>query len=121
VKSMSEGFKTIRKLLEEDLEFEKSAVKTYSEFAERIEDVRISRLFQSLAEDEAGHVAGITAKLNKLKTGEAEVSFYCPRCEWTLNFGKNPNVDDEVRCPMCGMLFRLVERDGDYDVEEIEK
>jgi len=42
---MNEGFRTIRKLLAEDLEFERTAVKTYHGFAERIEDSKIKELF----------------------------------------------------------------------------
>jgi len=118
---MSQGFKTIRMLLEEDLEFERNAVKTYYGFAERIEDLKIKEMFQSLAEDEAGHAAGLTETLNKLKAGKSEVKFYCPRCGWALSFGKDPRIEDEVKCPMCGNVFRLIEKNGNYALEEIKR
>lgn len=118
---MRERFKTIRRLLEKDLEFERNAVKTYNGFSERIGDERFKEIFQSLAEDEAGHTAGLTEKLNDLKMGEVEVKFYCPRCGWTLNFGKNPNFGHEVKCPMCGNIFRLTWKNGDPNIEEIKE
>lgn len=116
---MSNGFKTIGVFLEEDLEFERNAVKTYYGFAERVEDLKIKEMFQSLAEDEAGHVAGLTEMLNKLKSGKSEVKFYCPRCGWVLSFGESPHFEDEVKCPMCGNIFRSIEKDGEYNIEEI--
>ena len=116
---MSNGFKTIGVFLEEDIEFERNAVKTYCEFAERIEDLKIKEMFQSLAEDEAGHVAGLTKMQKKLKSEKFEVKFYCPRCGWVLSFGESPNFEDEVKCPMCRNVFRLIEKDGDYDIKEI--
>lgn len=118
---MSKGFQSLKIFLGEDLEFERNAVKTYYRFAERIEDLRIKEMFQSLAEDEAGHAAGLTEMLNKLKAGKFEVKFYCPRCGWTLSFGKGPHVEDEVKCPMCGNVFRLLEKNGDYTIEEIKQ
>ena len=54
-RDLNAGFKTIEKLLAEDLEFERTAVKTYHGFAERIEDSKIKEMFQSLAGDENGH------------------------------------------------------------------
>jgi rubrerythrin len=118
---MSKGFKSIGIFLGEDLEFERNAVRTYYGFAERIEDLRIKEMFQSLAEDEVGHAAGLTEMLNKLKAGKFEVKFYCPRCGWALSFGKGPHVEDEVKCPMCGNVFRLLEKNGDYTIEEIKQ
>ncbi len=111
---MNAGFKTIEKLLAEDLEFERTAVKTYHGFAERIEDSKIKEMFQSLAEDENGHTNGLTETLNKLKTGKFEIKFYCPRCGWTLSFGKGFHAKDQVKCPMCENVFRLIEKNGDY-------
>jgi len=116
---MSKGFQSVILFLEEDLEFERIAVKTYHGFAERIEDLRIKEMFQSLAEDEAGHAAGLTEMLNRLKARKFEVKFYCPRCGWTLNFGKGSQIENEVKCPMCGNIFRLLERNEDYTIEEI--
>ena len=55
---MNKVFKTITILLAEDLEFERTAVKTYCGFSERIEDSKIKEMFQSLAEDENGHTNG---------------------------------------------------------------
>ncbi len=118
---MSKGFKSTRTFLGEDLEFEKNAVKTYYGLAERIEDLRTKEMFQSLAEDEAGHAAGLTEMLNKLKAGKLEVKFYCPRCGWVLNFGKSPHVEDEVKCSMCGNVFRLLEKNEDSVIEEIKQ
>ncbi|NIW14017.1 MAG: hypothetical protein GWN31_08810 [Candidatus Thorarchaeota archaeon] len=103
------------------MEFERNAVKTYHGFAERIEDLRTKEMFQSLAEDEAGHAAGLTEMLNKLKAGKFEVKFYCPRCGCALNFGKGPHLEDEVRCSMCGNVFRLLEKNGDYTIKEIKQ
>ncbi len=111
---MNKGFKTIRILLAEDLEFERTAVKTYYGFAERIEDSKIKEMFQSLAEDENGHTNGLTETLNKLKTGKLEIKFYCPRCGWALGFGKGFHAKNEVNCPMCKNVFRLIEKNGDY-------
>lgn len=118
---MSKGFKTLMLLLKEDLEFERNAVKTYSGFVERIEDVRIKEMFKSLANDETGHVAGLTEILNNLNIAESEVKFYCPRCGWSLSFGKGSSMKDEVKCPMCRTIFRLVEKNGDYILEAIKK
>ena len=118
---MSKGVKTIGTLLGEDAEFERNAVKTYYGFVERVEDLRIKEMFQILAEDEAGHVAGLTEMLNKLKAGKSEAKFYCPRCGWTLSFGKGLNVGDEIKCPMCDNAFRLIEKNGDYALEEIKQ
>jgi rubrerythrin len=111
---VNKGFMTVRKLLAEDIEFERTAVKTYRGFAKRIEDSEIKQMFQSLAEDENGHTNGLTETLNKLETGEFELEFYCPRCGWNLSFGKGFHANDEVKCPMCENIFRLVEKNGDY-------
>jgi rubrerythrin len=115
---VSKGFRTIEILLGEDLEFERNAVKTYYGFVERIGDLRTKEMFQSLAEDEVAHTAGLTETLNKLKMGKSEVKFYCPRCGWALKFGKSAHVEDEVKCTMCRSVFRLMEKNRDYALEE---
>lgn len=48
---MRERFKTIRRLLEKDLEFERNAVKTYNGFSERIGDER----FKDMEERRSQH------------------------------------------------------------------
>ncbi len=116
---MSKGFQSVRMFLGEDLKFERKAIQTYHGFAERIEDLRIREMFQSLAEDEAAHASGLTEMLNRLKARGFEVKFYCPRCGWTLNFGKASHLETEVKCPMCGNVFRLLERNEDYTIEEV--
>ena len=118
---MRQGFKTIVMLLKEDLKLERNAVETYSGFVERVEDVRMKKMFQSLADDEIGHAAGLTAMLNKLKAGKSEVKFYCPRCGRSLSFGKGSYLEDEVKCPICNNIFRLIEKNGDYLLAEIKK
>ena len=116
---MTKGFKTMIMLLKEDLELERNAVEIYFGFIERIEDVRIKKIFQILVNDEAGHTAGLNEVLNKLKIGKFDSKFYCPRCGWSLSFGKGSHIEDEVKCPKCSNVFRLVEKNGDYILEEI--
>ena len=118
---MIKGLNTLEILLKEDLEFEKNAVQTYCEFAERIDNTVIKTMFQNLAEDEAGHAAGLTEILNQITAGNLTINFYCPRCGWTLSVGIGNEVKDHLKCPMCNNVFQVIEKDGDYSLMEVKQ
>jgi len=113
------GYATMKKLLEEDLEIEKIGLKTYGEWAKRFRNREVKSLFSSLAVDENGHAQGITSILAQLEDSTLEAVFYCPRCGWVLNLGRNPNPGVQVVCPMCGVKSVLVEEGGDFRLRPV--
>ena len=100
---MHHGYLSIIKMIETDLEFEKDAVRIYTEFAT----------------SETGHVNGLRRILQFIKDGEHEVKFYCPVCGWEVSFGNKPEIGDRARCRMCGVIFELIEIGGDYDIRRL--
>ena len=116
---MDNGYLSIIRMIETDLEFEKDAVRIYNEFAERVQDSRLKEVFLEFAKAETGHVNGLQRLVQSLREGEHEVKFYCPVCGWEINFGKMPKVGDNARCRMCGVIFELIEMGGDYDMRRL--
>lgn len=113
------GYLSVIKMVETDLEFEKDAVKIYTEFTEKVHDPKIKEMFINFAKAETGHVNGLQKLMQRIRDGEHEVKFYCPVCGWTVNFEKKPKVRDHARCRMCGVIFELIEIGGDYDIRRV--
>lgn len=113
------GYLSIIKMIETDLEFEKDAVRIYNEFAEKVHDPQLKKMFIEFAKAETGHVNGLQKLMQFIQEGKHEVKFYCPVCGWEVNFGIAPKVKDQARCRMCGVIFELIEIGGDYDIRRL--
>lgn len=108
------GQKTNLAMLRADLAFEADATKLYHEFAGQAEDEQVKALFKELSRAERGHVNGLTHVIKAVEEGSHEVKFFCPVCGWAVDFGVSPSIGTESRCRMCGVLFVLDEKDGDF-------
>ena len=113
------GYKTVLKLLNEDLTAERAAVRTYREFAAVSFSAETREMFMEFARSEQGHANGLLKLITDIENGENEVVFYCPVCGWEVNFGKRPELGKEARCRMCGVIFVLAEVDGDYQLQKV--
>lgn len=116
---MHQGYLSVIKMIEADLEFEKDAVRIYNEFAEKVSDPQLREIFIEFAKAETGHVNGLQRLLQFIRDGEHEVKFYCLVCGWEVNYGKKPKIGDHARCRMCGVIFELIEIGGDYDIRRL--
>lgn len=116
---MHNGYLSIIKMIETDLEFEKDAVRIYNEFAEKVHDPKLKEMFIEFAKAETGHVNGLQRIIQSIRDGDHEVRFYCPVCGWEVSFGKKPRVGEHARCRMCGVIFELIEIGGDYDIRRL--
>ena len=113
------GFRTLEKLLKEDLEVENVGLKTYKEWSKRFGDRELKSFFLALSVDENGHARGLSNFLQQLQENTLEGVFYCPRCGWVLSLGTNPKPGVQVTCPMCGMTSELVEEEGDFQLKPV--
>ena len=96
---------------------------TYKELAK---PAGVSDVYMSISLSASRHVgltklSGQRGLYELTEMGEVEVKFYCPRCGWTLNSGKNPKLGHEVKCPTCGNIFKLTWKNVDPDIEEIKE
>lgn len=114
------GYKTMQRLLAEDLEVEKLGIKTYGEWSKRFRDRDLKSLFRALSVGENGHAQGLINFMKQLQDNTLEAKFYCPRCGWTLSLETNPNPGVRVTCPMCGVTSQLLEEDGDFRLKPVK-
>lgn len=111
------GQKTNLAMLRADLAFESEATKIYHGFAAETADDQLKALFIELSRAEKGHVNGLRFLIKAIEEGTHDVAFFCPVCGWAVSFGQNPSVGSESRCRMCGVLFALEEKDGDFALQ----
>ena len=111
------GFATALKTLRSDLDFERAAVKLYSDYAKRIDDPTLKEMLREFARAEAGHVRGLKAIIARIEAGDYPVVLFCPVCGWELDLGPEPEDGTVMVCPMCSVSFRLELQDGDYALE----
>ncbi len=111
------GQKTNLAMLRADFDFEAEATKLYADFAAATEDESLKALFTELSRAERGHVNGLRSLIKGIENGTHPIAFFCPVCGWEVVFGPASEALAESRCKMCGVLFALGEKDGDYTIE----
>ncbi|PJA27141.1 MAG: hypothetical protein CO189_07935 [candidate division Zixibacteria bacterium CG_4_9_14_3_um_filter_46_8] len=113
------GFQTILFFLYLNLEFERFANKSYAGFAREAEDPRSKEDFLRLVKSEGGHAKIFREMIEQIENGNFPVVIICPVCGWELDFGSSPKEGAMAQCEKCKVEFRLVEKQGDWDVERI--
>ena len=116
---MREGFKTILRFLEDDVECETEQERLYKKFAEEALNPTIKTMFNNLARAARGHSDAIDKIIRNITQDDHNVILYCTLCGWGVDFGKGPFVGNEERCPVCCQKFALVEADGDYGLKAL--
>ncbi len=116
---MRQGFATVLKMLNYNLDLERNALRRYRELAEMVKDNGLKDFFINLAKAESGHINAIANVIRTIIEKTFDVSFFCPVCGWRINFGKDPKVGDITRCRMCGVTFELTEKKEDFDFKRI--
>ena len=116
---MREGFKTILKFLEDDVEFETEQESLYNKFAKESPNSSVKTMFDNLARAARGHRDAINKIIKNIEHDDHNVVLYCTLCGWGVEFGKSPFVGNEERCPVCCQKFALVEADGDYGLKAL--
>ncbi len=111
------GQKTNLAMLRADMAFEEEATKLYGEFSKAATDEQAKELFAEFSRAERGHVNGLRALIKAIESGSHEYQFFCPVCGWPVEFGTSPTSGSESRCKMCGVLFAIKEKDGDFVLE----
>lgn len=111
------GQKTNLAMLRADFAFETEATKLYAEFASQTEDDELKKLFIEFSRAEKGHVNGLRMLIKAIEEGNHTVSGFCPVCGWSVDFGASPEPGKESRCKMCGVLWSLEDKDGDFVME----
>ena len=110
------GFSTMLAHLRLNLEFERTALKTYLQFARESEDAELQYTFKQLAQSEAGHINLFKTLIEQIEANEYPLLIYCPVCGWELDFGVNPPEGMIMRCEKCKQQVELHIEAGDYVV-----
>jgi rubrerythrin len=113
------GFATMLAHLRLNLEFERTALAAYSQFARSAEDPELKRTFQQLAHSEAGHLKLFQGLIEQIEANQYPVLIYCPVCGWELDFGINPAVGVTLRCEKCKQKVALSIKEGDFAVDVV--
>ena len=113
------GFRTALFYLYLNWEFEKFANATYAKFRKLSEDEQLKESFHELIKAEAGHSKIFREMIEKIEAGKFPVVIICPVCGWELDYGESPQEGTVVKCSKCKDDFKLVERDGDWQVERV--
>lgn len=108
------GFATMLTHLRLNLEFEKTALAAYGQFAREAEDPVLKQTFKDLARAEAGHIKLFQNLIEQMEANAFLVRVYCPVCGWEMDFGLNPADDTVQRCEKCKVQIQLTVQHGDY-------
>lgn len=116
---MREGFKTVLKFLEDNVEFEAEQERLYNKFAAETQNPSVKAIFNNLTRAVRGHRDAINKIIRNIEQDDHSVILYCTLCGWGVDFGKSPLVGNEERCPVCCQKFALVETDGDFGLKSL--
>ena len=109
-----EGFKSLWLHLKLNLDFEKLAVKIYSQSANEAETEEVRETFRDLLKSEAGHVRLFTQMIKDIEEGVFPKIFFCPLCGWEMDYGADAEAGAVQKCVKCGAKYELVIENGDY-------
>ncbi len=113
------GFRTTLFYLYMDLAFEKFANKSYAKFRKESNNEEVKSSFMKLIKSEAGHTKIFRELIEQIENGNFPVVKVCPVCGWELDFGTSPTESTVLKCEKCKVDFKLVEIEGDWQVEKV--
>lgn len=114
------GLRTLMGFLTLDLEFEKTAVKIYSESYSSVKDKKIKKFFQETIKAETGHINSLSRALKQMEKGEWSLSFYCPVCGDEIRFKSVSSPIKSEKCRSCYTEFKLKKENEDYFIGEVK-
>ncbi|HEY3377505.1 MAG TPA: ferritin-like domain-containing protein [Armatimonadota bacterium] len=117
--AVGRGFASMLAHLRLNLEFERTAVNAYGQFARETDDAELKRTFQQLARSEAGHINLFQSLIAQIEANQFPVLVYCPVCGWELDFGVNPADGTVVRCEKCKQRVAIQVNAGDFALEAV--
>ncbi|MFH1862240.1 MAG: ferritin-like domain-containing protein [bacterium] len=117
--SAPQGFRSLYTHLKLNLEFEREAVRIYSQAARETENPEVRELFRELVKSEAGHVRLFGELIRELDEGRYPRVFFCPLCGWELDYGDQAALGDIRKCEKCGVKYELTIENGDYQLSAV--
>lgn len=116
----SKGWARVLTHLRLNLEFEETARDTYARFARAADDPQLKEMFLEQSRSEMGHVKIFQSLIQDIENGKTAVVFYCPVCGWEVDFGTEPDENNQAVCPKCGVELRLNLVNGNWQIEMVD-
>ena len=116
---MKTGYRTTWELLEKAHGLEEGLAGKFEEMANQQANLSLKRILGDIALRCKKNEERIARLQNALSSEGYEVTLKCPICGWGIPFGDNPVIGDERKCELCGVWFRLGEKEGDYRLQNV--
>lgn len=116
---MKPGYRTTWELLEKAYDAEERLAGRIDEIAPQHADPALEKILNDIARRCRKNGDRIRQLQQDISADNYEVTLRCPICGWGIPFGSNPVIGDESKCELCGVWFRLTEREGDYHLRNV--
>lgn len=113
------GYRTTWELLEKAHGLEEGLAGKFEEMATQQTDPALNRILGDIVLRCRKNKDKIVQLLRELSSEDYQVTLKCPICGWGIPYGNKPAIGDERKCELCGVWFRLGEREGDYRLHSI--
>lgn len=113
------GYRTTEELLAGNRNREEELAAQIEVLANGQSDPEVGELLRDIARRCRKNSEKIAQLIETLSSPEYEVKLKCPVCGWAIPYGKNPEPGAEVKCELCSIWFKLLEKEGDYILENI--
>ena len=116
---MKSGYRTTWEALEKHHGMEDSLARKCEEMTQQQSDPSFNKILSEIILRCGKNKDKISRLLRELSSEDYQVTLKCPICGWGIPFGNRPAIGDEKKCELCGVWFRLGEKEGDYRLQNI--
>ncbi len=117
--SIKNGYRLTKEYLVQDRDMEEKLAKKLEELAAEQTDPEVDELLRDVARRCKKNCDKIAQMIESLSSPDYEVKLKCPVCGWAIPYGTNPIAGTEVKCELCSIWFKLIEKEGDYLLENM--
>ena len=115
---MKNGYRSAGELLAHDWDLEENLAVKLEALATGQTDLELVELLRYIARRCRNNGDKIARMIEDLSSPDYEVALKCPVCGWAIPFGTDPVPGTEVQCKMCKIWLKLIEKEGDYLLEQ---
>jgi hypothetical protein len=116
---MKDGYRSTAEFLTRDRDMEEELAAKLEALAAGQTDSDMDELLRDIARRCRKNRDKITQMMEAMSAPDYQVTLKCPVCGWAIPYGTNPVPGTEVKCELCSIWFKLIEKEGDYLLENM--
>lgn len=113
------GYRTTGEFLAQDRDLEERLAAKLEALAGGQADPEVADLLLDIARRCRKNGDKIARMIETLLSPDYQITLRCPVCGWAIPYGTDPVPGMEVKCELCSIWFKLIEKEGDYLLENM--